>query len=69
MTLTMIVEYLAVAAVIALFVWLVPMLSRSAGIAYGVPLGPFATIGLLIFVTMRAASEYSRRDPSRVASG
>jgi alpha-1,2-mannosyltransferase len=44
-------------------VWLIPMLSRSAGIAFGVPLGPVATIGLLIFVTMRAASEYSRRDP------
>ena len=38
--------------------WLIPMMSRSAGLAANIPLGPLATAGLLVFVTIRARLNY-----------
>jgi len=38
-------------------VWIVPILSRGAGIAWGVPLGPVATIGLFALAAIRARNE------------
>ena len=42
-------------------VWLTPMLSRGVGISADIPLGPLATTGLLIFVTIRAVINYSEK--------
>lgn len=39
-------------------VWLIPMMSRSAGLAANIPLGPLATGALLVFVTIRARLSY-----------
>ena len=39
-------------------VWLIPMMSRSAGLAANIPLGPLATGALLVFVTIRARLNY-----------
>ena len=39
-------------------VWLIPLLSRGAGIAANLPLGPVATMGLLVFVALRAGLNY-----------
>jgi alpha-1,2-mannosyltransferase len=38
-------------------VWVVPILSRGVGIAWGVPLGPVATIGLFALAAVRARNE------------
>jgi len=38
-------------------IWLVPILSRGVGIAWGLPLGPIATIGLLALAMRRAGHE------------
>jgi hypothetical protein len=41
-------------------IWLVPMASRSAGLAGAIPLGPVATIGLLLLVWRRTALDAAR---------
>lgn len=42
-------------------IWLTPILSRGVGLSANIPLGPLATTGLLIFVTIRAAINYSEK--------
>lgn len=42
-------------------IWLIPILSRGVGLSANIPLGPLATTSLLIFVTMRAAINYSEK--------
>jgi hypothetical protein len=39
-------------------IWAVPILSRGAGIAWGVPLGPVATIALFALAVIRARNEW-----------
>jgi Glycosyltransferase family 87 len=39
-------------------VWIVPILSRGMGIAFGIPLGPVATIALLALASIRARNEW-----------
>ncbi|HLZ66971.1 MAG TPA: glycosyltransferase family 87 protein [Aliidongia sp.] len=41
--------------------WLIPMVSRGAGISAEIPLGPVATMTLLAFVTIRVAMDYSAK--------
>ena len=42
-------------------IWIVPILSRGAGIAWGVPLGPVATIALLTLAAIRARNEWREK--------
>jgi hypothetical protein len=45
--------------------WLVPIASRSAGIALAIPLGPVATIGLMLLVWRRTALEAAKTPAGR----
>ncbi|HEV2676372.1 MAG TPA: glycosyltransferase family 87 protein [Aliidongia sp.] len=50
-------------------IWLIPMVSRSAGLAANIPLGPLATGGLLLFVALRARQEHRARTGVSPATG
>jgi alpha-1,2-mannosyltransferase len=39
-------------------IWVVPILSRGVGIAWGVPIGPIATVALLVLAAIRARNEW-----------
>ncbi|MGH6982067.1 MAG: hypothetical protein ACREFC_12755, partial [Stellaceae bacterium] len=42
-------------------VWIVPIVSRGVGIAWGVPLGPIATVALIALAWARAQNEWRGR--------
>jgi hypothetical protein len=42
-------------------IWIVPIVSRGVGIAWGVPLGPIATVALIGLAWARARNEWRRR--------
>jgi alpha-1,2-mannosyltransferase len=44
-------------------IWIVPILSRGVGIAWGVPIGPVATLALLILAAIRARNEWREAHP------
>lgn len=54
-------DYLPWEKMILGVIWVVPILSRGVGIAWGVPLGPVATIALLALAAIRARNEWRER--------